>query len=101
MSSWRDDAACRGKDTGLWYPPESHSDGRPRRRETPKSYGIARQICRNECPVRAECLEDALEHEEPYGMWGGLTRPERNTILKVRRRAAKKRKREMREANSA
>jgi hypothetical protein len=34
-------------------------------------------------------------------MWGGLTRPERNTILKVRRRAAKKRKREMREANSA
>ena len=94
--TWTDDATCRGMDTELFFPPESHSDGRPRKRETPKSYGVARQICREECPVRAECLEAALEREEPYGMWGGLTRPERNTILKRRRREAKRRKREAR-----
>jgi WhiB family redox-sensing transcriptional regulator len=29
------------------------------------------------CPVRAACLTHALTHDEPWGMWGGLTTRER------------------------
>lgn len=42
---------------------------------------LAKQICA-ECPVRLLCLEYALESNEPYGIWGGLTRAERATVRK-------------------
>lgn len=32
------------------------------------------------CPVRAECLYDALISDPPIGVWGGLTRNKRRTI---------------------
>ena len=36
----------------------------------------AKQVCRA-CPVRAECLEYALAHDERFGVWGGLSERER------------------------
>jgi len=42
---------------------------------------LAKQIC-SECPVRLLCLEYALESNEPYGIWGGLTRAERTELRK-------------------
>ena len=30
----------------------------------------AKAICSN-CAVRAECLDEALERHEPWGVWGG------------------------------
>ena len=36
----------------------------------------ARAVCAA-CPVRAACLAHALAHDEPWGMWGGLTTRER------------------------
>ena len=30
----------------------------------------AKRICA-ECPVMAECLEQAIRNEEPWGVWGG------------------------------
>lgn len=44
---------------------------------------IAKSIC-NRCPVKNECANYAIMAEEPYGVWGGLTPTERNTL---RRRA--------------
>src|SRR5690625_1151182 len=41
-------------------------------------------IC-NSCPIKAECLEWALEHDE-QGIWGGTTLYERNKINASRRR---------------
>jgi WhiB family redox-sensing transcriptional regulator len=41
----------------------------------------AKRICSG-CPVRAECLIDALEHRHEYGIWGGLTERERRAILR-------------------
>jgi len=39
----------------------------------------AAAICRR-CPVRAECLYDALAADAPNGVWGGLTRKERRKL---------------------
>lgn len=39
----------------------------------------AKAICRS-CPVRAACLDYALEHEERYGIWGGLSERERRRL---------------------
>lgn len=40
-------------------------------------------ICRH-CPVQRECLADALDHREPFGVWGGLTERERRALLRAR-----------------
>jgi len=39
----------------------------------------AKKVCRG-CEVRAECLEYALEHDERFGIWGGLSERERRRI---------------------
>jgi WhiB family redox-sensing transcriptional regulator len=39
----------------------------------------AKKVCRS-CEVRAECLEYALEHDERFGIWGGLSERERRRI---------------------
>jgi WhiB family redox-sensing transcriptional regulator len=36
------------------------------------------------CPLRNLCLEYALEASEQDGIWGGLTRPERNSLKRGR-----------------
>jgi len=64
VKSWFNQAACRGL-THLMFPKE-HKD---------ITYiAEARRIC-SECPVRAECLEYALEFPpaDMHGVWAGLT----------------------------
>ncbi|MFE7273013.1 WhiB family transcriptional regulator [Streptomyces sp. NPDC057623] len=61
-ADWRLRAACRGQDTNLWFIDSGH-------------YRTALAVCGG-CPVRAECLHDALATEPSwhrYGLWGGLT----------------------------
>lgn len=43
------------------------------------SPAAAAAICRT-CPVRAECLYDALAADAPNGVWGGLIRSERRAL---------------------
>ena len=65
MTGWTERAACRGKDSGLWF------------RGDAMSTAIARSICAS-CPVRAECLDDARASSFSLaGMWGGLNEQER------------------------
>ncbi|MDT6983710.1 histone-like nucleoid-structuring protein Lsr2 [Streptomyces lusitanus] len=40
---------------------------------------VAKQTCRR-CPVRGECLYDAVQADPPIGVWGGLTRNERQRL---------------------
>ena len=39
----------------------------------------AKRVCAA-CPVRAQCLAHALAHGERYGVWGGLSEPERRRL---------------------
>ena len=36
------------------------------------------------CPVKAECLAEALDNEIEWGVWGGLTERERRALLRKR-----------------
>jgi WhiB family redox-sensing transcriptional regulator len=48
---------------------------------------IAKRICES-CPVKAPCLEHALEHRIDHGVWGGASERQRRRILTARRREA-------------
>jgi WhiB family redox-sensing transcriptional regulator len=41
----------------------------------------AKVICYT-CPVRVDCLADALDSRTEFGVWGGLTERERRTLLR-------------------
>lgn len=78
---WQYRAACRGEDTGLFFPPHAQETADERRgREV-----LAKTICAG-CDVRVDCLEYALRTQEPYGVWGGLNESERRSVLRERRR---------------
>ena len=68
---WQLDAACAGLDTGMFYQADNERGSAVRRREQK-----AKAICAG-CPVTRECLRDALDSGEPYGVWGGLSADER------------------------
>src|SRR5881392_3663617 len=44
---------------------------------------LAKMVCRA-CPVRTQCLADALDHRVEYGVWGGMTERERRALLRRR-----------------
>jgi WhiB family redox-sensing transcriptional regulator len=43
----------------------------------------AKLVCQG-CPVRTECLADALDNRVEFGVWGGLTERERRALLRRR-----------------
>ena len=43
----------------------------------------ARKVCRH-CPVRMDCLIEALDNRIEWGVWGGMTERERRTLLRSR-----------------
>lgn len=51
---------------------------------TGESGRAAKTICAA-CPVRPQCLQYALDHDERYGIWGGMSERERHK-LKTRQR---------------
>ncbi|MCG7309941.1 WhiB family transcriptional regulator [Brachybacterium halotolerans subsp. kimchii] len=69
--SWQERALCAQTDPEAFFPEKGGST-----RE-------AKKVCVS-CEVRAECLEYALENDERFGIWGGLSERERR---KLKRRA--------------
>ena len=43
----------------------------------------AKRVCYG-CPVRTECLAEALDGEIEFGVWGGLTERERRALIRRR-----------------
>lgn len=43
----------------------------------------AKAVCLG-CPVRTECLADALDNRTEFGVWGGMTERERRALLRRR-----------------
>lgn len=42
---------------------------------------VAKRVCRG-CPVKIECLAEALDNRIEYGVWGGMTERERRAVLR-------------------
>ncbi|MGO2139571.1 MAG: WhiB family transcriptional regulator [Leucobacter sp.] len=70
--AWQSDALCAQTDPESFFPEKGGST-----RE-------AKRICES-CEVRSECLDYALENDERFGIWGGLSERERR---KLRREAS-------------
>jgi WhiB family transcriptional regulator, redox-sensing transcriptional regulator len=73
-------AACRGK-TELFFPPDISESRSDRRRREAR----AKVVC-DSCEVRTECLTEAVESGERFGIWGGLTERERRAAFARLRR---------------
>ncbi len=71
-TSWMPRGACRGEDTGLFFP----APGQGRGATAAVAVARAKQICAG-CPVAAECLAYAVTTDQRFGVWGGLTAHER------------------------
>ena len=41
----------------------------------------AKLLCKG-CPVRTECLAEALDNQIEWGVWGGMTERERRALLR-------------------
>ena len=65
--TWQERALCAQTDPEAFFPEKGGST-----RE-------AKKVCVS-CEVRAECLEYALENDERFGIWGGLSERERRKL---------------------
>jgi WhiB family redox-sensing transcriptional regulator len=71
---WRLYAACLDDDTELWFR-ETRADQAEGRSDP------AKKVCRD-CPVRLQCLAYALQSNERWGIWGGLSTEERDQLAR-------------------
>jgi len=69
---WMQKGRCRDISPSIFFP----SDG--------VGVEVARGICAD-CPVKAPCLEYALENKIDHGVWGGASERERRRIARRRR----------------
>lgn len=69
---WWERARCKGRGEVFYT-------------DSPNATQRARAFCAV-CPVWLECLTDALEHSEKYGLWGGLRPIERRCLVRIYRR---------------
>lgn len=73
LPEWSEQAACADADPEVWFP-EKGGTSRP-----------AKRVCNGDdtrpaCPVRDECLDYALDNDERFGVWGGLSERQRRRL---------------------
>ncbi|MEG9226656.1 WhiB family transcriptional regulator [Aeromicrobium sp. Sec7.5] len=66
---WQERALCAQTDPEAFFPEKGGST-----RE-------AKRVCLT-CDVRSTCLDYALQHDERFGIWGGLSERERRKLKK-------------------
>jgi WhiB family redox-sensing transcriptional regulator len=71
-TDWMTDGKCRELPPETFFP----SDG--------VGVDSARRIC-VDCPVKAPCLEYAIENHIDHGVWGGTSERERRRLARQRR----------------
>lgn len=69
---WRVKAACRDKDPELFFPVGNNGAAYQQIEE-------AKSVCRR-CDVSDTCLRCALETNQDFGVWGGMSEEERRTM---------------------
>ncbi len=65
--TWAQHGACRGVDPDLLF-------------VSGAAQHQSKRICDN-CPVRLDCLAEALNNRIEFGVWGGLTERQRRVVL--------------------
>lgn len=65
--AWQVDALCSQTDPEAFFP------------EKGGSTRDAKRVCTS-CEVKTECLEYALQNDERFGIWGGLSERERRRL---------------------
>lgn len=80
---WAVDALCAETDPEAFFPDKGGSTQQAKRicNGTPVT-GIGPG--REPCPVRHECLRFALNNDERFGIWGGLSERERRQLRNPR-----------------
>lgn len=66
---WTSQAVCSQTDPEAFYPEKGGSTKE------------AKRVCLG-CPVRKKCLQWALDHDERFGVWGGLSERERRRLTR-------------------
>lgn len=74
--AWQNLAACVQYNPELWFP--TGSPGSPWYQEEAE---FARAVCRT-CPVKDECLTEAIMNRDEYGIWGGYDSKERKAMIR-------------------
>lgn len=79
-TSWRKGALCAnwGFEVPDMYPNELHHE----------AVREAKRFCQM-CPVRSECLAEALDRSERYGIWGGMDFRERSALRRSKIRPSR------------
>ena len=75
--SWRNRAMCRDTDPELFFPVGTTG-------QALLQIAKAKSVC-DECLVKGECLDFAMETNQDTGIWGGFSEEERR---QMRRQAA-------------
>jgi WhiB family redox-sensing transcriptional regulator len=73
---WMSDGLCAQTDPELFHPEHGQKNAE------------AKRVCLA-CPVRATCLEWALETGQQFGIWGGAGEDERRRMRAARNRAGR------------
>jgi WhiB family redox-sensing transcriptional regulator len=84
FETWRDEAACVGSDTEIFFSDDSKYST-VTQREMEKQ---AKLICA-ECVVRDDCLDYAVTNGITTGTWGGMSAADRRKALKATRTVTK------------
>ena len=66
---WQARGRCAETDQDEFFPEQGAGNAR------------AKMICRG-CEVRGECLQYALDRDERFGIWGGLSERERHAVTR-------------------
>ncbi|TNC24637.1 WhiB family transcriptional regulator [Amycolatopsis alkalitolerans] len=74
QGDWQERAACRDEDPELFFPVSEMGPGA-------RQVARAKAVCAR-CPVRAECLEYALDTGLDHGIFGGMTDTERRKLVR-------------------
>ena len=80
---WREDAACLEQPTHLFFP-VGRGTGEER-------WDAAKAVCER-CTVRNDCLNLVIgleEHDDRWGVFGGLSPMERRTLRQKRKQVAR------------
>lgn len=72
MEDWYSEGVCRGVDPAIFYPENDNT----------KTTKNAISICKT-CPVRMECLVHAIQNNECFGVWGGMSARSRMKLMRM------------------